>query len=184
VWRANPLEAAFEAVGGWPVALLAIVPAGIAIHESLHALVWALGGSGWRAVRFGIAPRKFMVYAHYDRPLRVRVYRWGAALPGLVMGLLPSLAGLILGSGALAGWGAVFLGFAAGDVLVLATIRGVRPPVLVLDHPTRAGCRILQGRTADSECAVATKGRETASRREDAASRNSPSSSPADSPEE
>jgi hypothetical protein len=143
LWHSNPLRQAFAAVGGWPIALLVVVPAGIAVHELLHATAWAVGGGGWSHVVFGAAPRKLMVYAHYRAPLPARTYLVGALLPGVVMGALPSLLGVVKGWGSVAGWGALFLGFAAGDFIVAWSLRGVSPAALVFDHPTRAGCEVL-----------------------------------------
>jgi hypothetical protein len=143
LWGVNPLRSAFHAVGGWPIALFVVVPAAVVGHELLHAIGWALGGAGWGPVRFGIKPSKLMVYAHYNIPLSARAYRVGASLPALAMGLLPSVVGLAWGHGAIAGWGALCVGFAAGDLVVLWSMRDVPSSSMVIDHPTRPGCQIV-----------------------------------------
>lgn len=127
---------------GWYIALFVVTPLVIVVHELLHATCWAVGGEG-KYVHFGIAPRKMMVYAHYSAPLSARVYRIGALMPAIVMGILPGLAGIVSGKGALAGWGALMLGFAAGDLLVVWSIRGVESRATILDHPENPGCYVL-----------------------------------------
>lgn len=145
LWGVNPLREAFRVVGGWGVALCVVVPLGIAAHEALHATGWALGGQGFGPVSFGWAPRKLMVYAHYAAPLSLRVYLAGALLPGVAMGVVPAMLALSLGWAPLAGWAALFLGFAAGDLVVAWSLRAVPRGALVRDHPVRAGCTILEG---------------------------------------
>lgn len=143
LWRTNSIRMAFDAVGGWHIALLVVVPLVIVAHELLHATCWAIGGSGWKHVHFGVAPKKMMVYAHYAAPLSARVYRIGALMPAVVMGIVPGLAGIVSGNGALAGWGALMLGFASGDLLVVWSIRSLEASALVQDHPENPGCYVL-----------------------------------------
>ena len=66
-------------------------------------------------------------------------------MPGLVLGILPATAGLLLGSGGLLVFGIVFTAAAGGDFLILWMIRNVPSNSLVEDHPTRAGCYVFEG---------------------------------------
>jgi hypothetical protein len=129
-------------------ALQSFLPAlviGIVIHEALHGLAWMLAGRKPRsAMHFGFQLKTLTPYAHCTEPLEVGAYRVGAATPGVVLGLLPVLVATVIGNGWLL-WFGVFFAFAAvGDLLILWLLRDVPRGRLVEDHPTRAGCTILE----------------------------------------
>jgi hypothetical protein len=119
--------------------------AGVAAHELLHGLGWmAAGRRSFRSVRFGIHWKTVTPYAHFTEPITARAYRIGIALPGLVVGLLPAAAGYIAGHAAPVLFGGLFFGAAAGDALGLWAVRRIAPGTLVLDHPSRVGCRVVR----------------------------------------
>lgn len=93
---------------------------------------------------FGINWRTLTPYAHIKVPITARAYRWGAFMPGLVLGLIPCLIAVLTGSGWLLVVGAVFILVAGGDFLVLWLLRGVPAGALVEDHPTAIGCRVVE----------------------------------------
>lgn len=141
-----------EALSGFGLLpLLAVLAAGIVAHEAIHGLSWAaFGRKPLGSLKFGFQARTLTPYAHLKEPVEARAYRLGAAAPGVVMGLLPSLAGIATGGGAVMLFGLVFTFAAGGDALILWLIRGVEPDALVEDHPTRAGCYVL-GRREGAE---------------------------------
>lgn len=129
-----------------PLVILPVFIVGIVVHEALHGLGWrTFGRLPWSAIRFGVVWQALMPYAHCRAPLTATAYRWGAALPGLVTGVLPVALGLITGRGVVLVLGAVLLAAAAGDALVLWAIRRVPGRTRVLDHPSRPGCYVLVG---------------------------------------
>ena len=140
-WGSSPIKAA--ASGGLTLFIGGLL-LGIVVHEGLHAIVWRYTGRLPRpVVRFGVNRRMLMPYAHPVGPVSVGTYRLGALAPGVIMGFIPALAGLIIGSAHLAGWGALFSAFAVGDLMVVFTLRGVPSHSMVQDHPTRVGCELL-----------------------------------------
>lgn len=127
----------------FPLLILPALIGGIVIHEGLHALGWMLAGRlSWRALSFGFDRKTATPYAHARSPMTARAYRFGAALPAIVTGIVPAALGLITGFGGWALLGAVMLMLAVGDVMILVIIRAVPPSALVLDHPTQAGCLV------------------------------------------
>jgi len=142
LWRESAIRAAFNT---GVLAAVLIFAAAIVAHEAIHGITWALAARLKRSeIKFGVLWSALTPYAHPKVPITARAYRIGAAMPGLVLGLLPSLAGLATGNAALSGWGAVLLSFACGDLLILLTIRSVPPGALVRDHPSRFGCEVLE----------------------------------------
>lgn len=142
IWGPASLGAGFTQIGLWfiPVFIL-----GVIVHELLHGLGWLWRGKLAPAeIKFGIQWKALMPYAHAEVPMTASAYRWGAALPGLVTGLLPALVGLALGQPSLLLLGAFFLLAAVGDMMILWAIRRVPAHARVLDHPTLPGCLVLR----------------------------------------
>lgn len=122
---------------------------GVIVHELIHGLTWSiLGGHPHRAIRYGIQWRTLTPFAHCTMPLPARAYRVGALLPGLLLGVAPALAGIDNGNGTLFVFGLLFTAAAGGDFLVVWLLRGVHPDSRLEDHPTRAGCIVLEPKPA------------------------------------
>ena len=144
----RPLSAPLMSPPGLASLLAAIVIA-VPLHEAIHALAWAVCGRvALRRVKFGMATRTLNPYAHLLDPIPARAYRWGTAMPGLILGLLPCLAALAAGSAWWMLFGLTLTLAAGGDLLVLWLLRGVDPRSRVLDHPSRAGCLVMERRLA------------------------------------
>lgn len=125
-------------------AALAVLLCGTVAHELIHGLAWAyFSGRPLRSIRFGFQLKTLTPYAHSKEPMQARAYRIGVVMPGLLLGLLPSLIGLATGNGWLTLFGLFFALAAGGDLLVLWLIRKVGPESLVEDHPSRAGCYLF-----------------------------------------
>jgi hypothetical protein len=126
------------------VAGLLIFLGGICIHELLHMLAWKFSsGKPFSAFKFGIDPKSLSPYAHCTESMAVGPYRLGGAAPGILVGILPYLIGLIAGDLIWALWGYLFTLAASGDWIVLWLLRNVPQHALVEDHPTRAGCTVI-----------------------------------------
>ncbi len=127
----------------WWVFVLLLV--GIVVHELLHGVGWQLTkGSEDVSVEYGVKWAMLTPYAHLTGPISLRAYRIGTVLPGVALGLLPMALGLILGHSGLLTFGITFTWAAAGDFLVLWSLRDLPPDVRVEDHPDRAGARVLR----------------------------------------
>jgi hypothetical protein len=120
---------------GFFVALGSLI-LGIVAHEAIHGLSWAVfGRKPLRSVEFGFQVRTLTPYAHCKEPIPARAYRLGTAMPGVLLGLAPSLFGLLTGSGPAMLFGLFFTFAAGGDALILWLLRGVDPDALVEEHP-------------------------------------------------
>lgn len=118
---------------------LALLP-GIVAHEALHAVGWIACGIPVHSVRFGVYWMLLTPFVHCQAVVHARPYRVGGAAPGVVLGLLPALLGVALGNDGLALFGALFLGAAAGDGLLLWLLRPAAARAAVRDLPDRMGC--------------------------------------------
>lgn len=142
-WAGRQAAFSWAPLGAGILAIAAIL-LGAVLHEVVHAVSWAwLGRQPLSAVRFGLNWKTLTPYAHCRRPVHITAYRWGTALPGLLVGLLPCLVALCSGQDVLFIWGLVFVFGAGGDWLILWLIRRVERTAMVEDHPSRVGCIVI-----------------------------------------
>ena len=130
----------------WSSALLIIaVLLGIVVHELIHGVSWVIfGRKPFSAIKFGFLWKTITPYAHLREPVEVNAYRLGAFLPGFILGILTYTLSLLLGNGDLFWFSLVHTSAAGGDWLILWLIRNVPPGKQVEDHPTNAGCYVLE----------------------------------------
>jgi hypothetical protein len=104
----------------------------IYIHELLHLVAFRAGGGVAREdIAIGISWRYLIPHIDLRAPVEVRRCRFATVLPGIVTGLLPMLAGALLGSGKLLLVGGLMTAAAGGDVAVLMAMRGIKPGTFV-----------------------------------------------------
>lgn len=118
---------------------------GVLLHEAVHALGWHwFGHVSRRSIEFGFQIRTLTPYAHATEAMAANGYRAGTLLPAILLGLLPFAVGTVLRSPGIALFGIVMTFAAGGDLLVLWLMRRVDSRALVQDHPSRAGCIVLE----------------------------------------
>ena len=118
---------------------------GILAHELIHMLAWMLfAKKPLKAFKLGFQWKSLTPYAHCKEPMDIRPYRIGAFAPGFILGILPWLVSLVTGDVLFLFYGFLFTIAASGDLLILWLIRGIKPNTLVEDHPTKAGCYVIE----------------------------------------
>ena len=126
-----------------PVFVLSIL-VGTVVHELIHAICWSwMDDIPWKKIHFGFKWKVLTPYVHCPEPVEVTNYRWGVAMPGIVLGIIPYLLALIFHNGWLFGFGLFFTLAAGGDILILWLLRNVKEGKRVQDHPELVGCHIL-----------------------------------------
>ncbi|MBR5655855.1 MAG: DUF3267 domain-containing protein [Prevotella sp.] len=131
----------FSISWGW---FLLAVFVGIIVHELIHGLTWSFYAKrGWRSISFGVMWKLLTPYCHCSEPLPIRGYMAGALMPFIVMGLIPAIVALFIGSLPLLTWGIIFIATAAGDLWMAWLLTKERPDCMVLDHPSEAGYYII-----------------------------------------
>ena len=127
------------------IGFIATLMLGIVIHELIHGLTWAyFAHKPLTVIKFGFQWQTLTPYAHCPEPMEVGAYRLGSSMPLIVLGILPSLIGVLTGNGWSMIFGFIFTLAASGDMLVLWLIRGVKRGQLVQDHPTQVGCYLIE----------------------------------------
>ena len=120
------------------LSLLLSVP----VHEGLHGLGWVRGcKNGWKSIRFGVMWSSLTPYCNCREEMSVGQYYTGLLMPVTVLGMLPSIAGIVTGSPGLMGFGLLNILLAGGDLSIALVIRKyIGKTALLLDHPSECGC--------------------------------------------
>ncbi|HIK11255.1 MAG TPA: DUF3267 domain-containing protein [Oscillatoriaceae cyanobacterium M33_DOE_052] len=118
--------------------------AGIVAHELIHGLTWKFfGNKPSSAIKYRIDWKTLTPYTHCKEPIEIGAYKLGAAMPGVILGVLPAIFGILTSNGSILTFGLIFTLAAGGDILILWLLRQVKAGALVEDHPTRVGCYVI-----------------------------------------
>lgn len=125
--------------------LIVMVLLGIVAHELIHGISWMLiAHKPFSAIKFGFQWKTLTPYAHLKEPVEVNAYRIATFMPGLILGIIPYLLGILSANGNLFWFGLFHTSAAGGDWLILWLIRSVKAGLQVEDHPTHAGCYVIE----------------------------------------
>ena len=128
-----------------PLLMMLVFIPGAVVHELLHGLTWAVFCKrGIKSIKYGVYWKSLTPYCHCEEVLPLRPYVLGGMMPGLVMGILPAVAGIFWGNPWVFSFGLFFTLAAAGDMLVLWMLRHCHATDLVQDHPEKVGCYVLR----------------------------------------
>lgn len=135
---------AFQSMlGNFPLLILVFI-FGIIAHEWLHGTTWIIVGNlPQGSVTYGVKWAIMTPYAHLIVPVPIETYRWGGLMPGIILGFIPGIIGMIVGIGELFIFGVIFSLAATGDIMIWLLLRDAHPKSLVEDHPDRIGCYLL-----------------------------------------
>ena len=125
----------------WILAVIFFVM--IAVHELIHGVTWAIFTENhFKDIEFGFIKENFTPYCSCTRPLSRWEYILGAMMPLIILGIIPSIAGICIGSLKVLIFGIVMIISAGGDILLVVQIlryKSQAKEVLYVDHPTQAG---------------------------------------------
>jgi len=138
IWDSETFRSGEKEILGGIVLLVLLV--GILVHELLHGISWGYyAKKKIKSIKFGIKWKYLTPYCHCKEPLKVKHYRIGAAMPLLVLGILPSIVAIILGNGDLLFFGVFFTWAAGGDIIALFMLSKLDGEVYISDHSDKMG---------------------------------------------
>lgn len=144
IWEGHILSSIRNIVFDNLLITLVVIVLGAIVHELIHGLFWSFfQKNGFKSIKFGIVWKYLTPYCHCSEPLLLRHYRLGALMPGIIMGVIPSLISLLTGNAELFIFGCFFTLAAGGDLLMILLLRKESKKALVQDHPDKIGCTIL-----------------------------------------
>ena len=121
---------------------VAVMFISIVVHELIHGLVWSLSAKKhWKSIEFGIIWKSLNPYCTCSEPLKKGAYIAGLIMPGIVLGIIPTILAIIIGQFYMMLFGVIFIVAAGGDLFVLGLIlkHKAKPDALYFDHPTQIG---------------------------------------------
>ena len=122
----------------------------IVAHEFIHGLTWSVFAEHhFKDIDFGFMKEYLTPYCTCSTPLTKRHYIWGALMPCIVLGIIPTVLGILLGSALLFWTGIVMTLSAGGDMMIVWKVMRYKKQegseeILVYDHPTQAGSVIFE----------------------------------------
>lgn len=144
------MYAVHGSLGEWPVNYLWFAIAFIAcifIHEGIHGLTWAVFAKGhMKSIEFGFIVQMLTPYCTCSEPLKKHQYLLGTLMPLIILGILPSAAGIITGSSFAAALGVIMIMAAAGDIMIAWKVLRCRNTgdQLFVDHPYEGGSVVFE----------------------------------------
>ena len=97
----------------------------------------------WKSISFGVMWKLLTPYCHCDEPMHIPGYMMGAMMPCVILGVIPAIAALFIGSLPMLAWGIFFIAAAAGDIGMTWLLTKENPWSMVLDYPSEAGFYII-----------------------------------------
>lgn len=122
----------------------------IVAHELIHGLTWSLFAEHhFKDIDFGFMKEYLTPYCTCAVPLSKGHYILGALMPCLILGIIPTVLGILLGSPLLFWTGIIMTLSAGGDIMIVwKLLRYKKQPEskesLIYDHPTQAGSVIFE----------------------------------------
>ena len=144
IWKdKKPIGELLGGFGDWSITFILVI-VGIVVHELIHGLTWACyAKSGWKSISFGVMWKLLTPYCHCDEPMHISGYMMGAMMPCIILGVIPAIVALFIGSLPMLAWGIFFIAAAAGDIWMTWLLTKENPKSMVLDHPSEAGFYII-----------------------------------------
>ena len=144
-----------------PISLLTPTPHGsllfivlffvlIVAHELIHGLIWSIFAEHhFKDIEFGFMKEYLTPYCTCTTPLLKSHYILGALMPCIVLGILPTAIGILLGSHLWFWIGIVMILSAGGDIMIVWKVltfkkQDLSKEILIYDHPTQAGSVIFE----------------------------------------
>lgn len=126
------------------VVILALVP----VHELIHGLTWSFyAPNGWKDIDFGFMAQYLTPYCTCKSPLAKVPYIIGTLMPGIILGILPTVYAIFSGSFMALMIGLIMIISAGGDMAIVMNIlrhKSAYRELHVFDHPTEVGCCIFE----------------------------------------
>ena len=120
----------------------------IVVHEAIHGLFWSFFAKNkWKSISFGIMWNSLTPYCTCQEELTKGQYAIGGVMPCVLLGIVPAIAAIFLGSLPLFWVGALMILVAGGDLTILWKLfssSDFKGEVRYLDHPYEAGLVIFE----------------------------------------
>lgn len=125
------------------VSLMVVIIVLFVVHELIHGITWAIFAENhWKSISFGFIVKALTPYCTCNSVLTKWQYIAGAAMPLILLGILPSAVAVATGSEWLLMIGSLMIFGGGGDlimILKLLRFKSSAEDVRYLDHPYNVG---------------------------------------------
>lgn len=132
---------------GNPLLLVAMLVL-VVVHELIHGLTWSrFTPNGMADIEFGFMKEYLTPYCTCKAPLPKTGYIIGSLAPGVLLGVVPTIVSIAMGSVSLLFLGVIMTLSGGGDALIVALLlrhKSTGAEQLIFDHPTQAGCIVFE----------------------------------------
>ena len=129
----------------WVMLVFAVL---IPVHELIHGISWAVFAKHhFKDIEFGFMKQYLTPYCTCKVQLSKGQYLFGALMPLILLGILPMIAGILIGSMPVLLIGILMADAASGDIMIawkVVRYKSRAADVLYIDHPTQAGGVIFE----------------------------------------
>ncbi|MDO4225276.1 MAG: DUF3267 domain-containing protein [Bergeyella zoohelcum] len=126
------------------IAMMFSVILGIILHEIIHGIFFVIfAKNGFSSIKFGVLWEMLTPYCHCKEPLKIKQYIIGVIMPSIILGFIPAVLSLFFGSIYLLFFGIFFIMVAAGDFMIILSLRKYHKEDFVQDHPSEVGCWVF-----------------------------------------
>jgi hypothetical protein len=113
-------------------------------HELIHGLCFMFfAKEGSKSVKIGFIWKYLTPYAHCKESLNINHYRIALLMPGIVLGILPIMGGLVFGYFSVFIFGLFLTLAAGGDLIIFILTFGIPKNKKLLDHSSECGFIIV-----------------------------------------
>ncbi|MBN1427724.1 MAG: DUF3267 domain-containing protein [Anaerolineae bacterium] len=126
------------------ILIVPVLIASIYLHEILHGLGFILFGQMRIGdISLGFNRKTLSPYIHCTEPVAASAYKVSLVMPGLLLGVMPAVIGIVVGIGWLTLYGMLMSVAALGDAQIAWLMRSLPGRTRVVDHPEEVGCEVL-----------------------------------------
>ena len=123
----------------------------IVVHELIHGLCWSIfTPHHFKDIEFGPMKPSMNPYCTCLVPLKKGQHIFGTAIPLILLGIIPMIAGIVMGNHSLMFLGILMIDGAAGDILIIHKILSYKSQsqdTVYMDHPTEGGGVVFEKQT-------------------------------------
>lgn len=125
------------------VVVFAVFYALIIVHEAIHGITWSFFAKNrWKSISFGFIAKYMTPYCTCSEALTKAQYIAGSLMPTLLLGIVPGVVAVMIGSFEVLAVALLMIMSGGGDLLISLKLLQFRPQskdVLYVDHPYQVG---------------------------------------------
>lgn len=120
----------------------------IVVHELIHGITWSIfAKNGWKSISFGFIVAYLTPYCSCNEPMKKYQSILSALMPTLLLGFIPCMVAVFIGSSVLLAIGILLIMGGGGDLLIIFKLLCYKSPtkdVLFIDHPYEIGTAVFE----------------------------------------